>query len=208
MNQLERNKEILSKYIPAKAVDTIAQWIYSYDFKLKIKKSRTSKYGDYRPPVKSGNHQITINNDLNTYSFLITLIHEIAHLSNWEKHKNRVRPHGEEWKNEYKTLMSPFLHEDIFTPDIIQALTNYMKNPAASSCSDLSLLRVLKNHDKQKDVVLLEEIALNSIFKIHTGRCFVKGEKIRKRYKCQELKTKKEYLFNPLSEVMVINSAL
>lgn len=219
--QLEKNKAILSKYIPAKSVNIIAQWIYHYNFKLKIKKSRSSKYGDYRPPIKKmfaslktplnqeeANHQITINNDLNPYAFLITLIHEIAHLSNWEKHKNKVKPHGEEWKTEYKVLMDNFLNEEIFTIDIIEALMNYMRNPAASSCSDITLQRVLKKYDKKKDVILLEELQEECIFKIASGRYFIKGKKIRKRYKCKEVNTNKEYLFNPLSEVLIIQNVL
>lgn len=208
MGQVERNKEILAKYIPAKSVDLIAEWVYRYNFKLKIKKSRSTKLGDYRPPINNTNHQITINNDLNEYTFLITLIHEIAHLSNWEKHKNRVKPHGEEWKNEFKILMCNFLNEEIFAPDIIDALVNYMMDPSASSCSDLGLLRVLKKYDARNGFVLLEEIEINSIFKISTGRYFIKGEKIRKRYKCMEVKTNRAYLFNPLSEVLVINKGL
>ena len=206
MNQLERNKSILSKYIPAKSVDTLAEWIYRFNFKLKIKKARSTKYGDYRPPLKNTNHQITINNDLNQYAFLITLIHEIAHLSNWEKYKNKVKPHGEEWKEEYKLLMNDFLHQQIFPPDISQALNKYMKNPAASSCSDLSLLRVLKKYNTKIDLILLEQIPLHTVFKINDERVFIKGEKIRKRYKCKELNSKKEYLFNPLCEVTVIKT--
>src|SRR3954471_22255295 len=98
MDQLERNQNILYKYIPEKAVPIIAEWIYVHDFKLRIKKTRTSKYGDYRPPHSGNNHQITINYDMNKYAFLITLVHEIAHLTNWNKYKDRVKPHGEEWK--------------------------------------------------------------------------------------------------------------
>ena len=79
MEQLERNQSILYKYIPEKAVPAISEWIYKFDFKLRIKKSRLSKYGDYRPPVNGENHLITINYDMNKYAFLITLVHEIAH---------------------------------------------------------------------------------------------------------------------------------
>ena len=61
----------------------------------KVKKSRSSKYGDYRPPLKGSNHLITINYDMNKYAFLITLVHEIAHLTNWNKHKDKVKPHGD-----------------------------------------------------------------------------------------------------------------
>ena len=109
MNQLERNQSILHKYIPEKAVPQISEWIYKFDFKLKIKKSRSSKYGDYRPPFKGENHLITINYDMNKYAFLITLVHEIAHLSTYNKHKDNVKPHGEEWKLHYKLLMQQFL---------------------------------------------------------------------------------------------------
>lgn len=207
-NQLERNKSILIKYLPEDSVTVIAEWIFRFNFKLKIKKSRSTKYGDYRPPLRNANHQITINHDLNKYAFLITLVHEIAHLSTWEKHKNNVKPHGEEWKKEFRMLMNPFMKEDIFPTDIIHVLHNYLKNPAASSCSDISLLRTLKKYDKKEDVIFLEELPLHAVFKISEERYFLKGEKIRKRYKCKEIKSEKFYLFNPLCEVNHVTSPL
>src|SRR5436190_19075441 len=122
MNQLERNQNILNKYIPEKAVPVIAEWVYRFDFKLRIKKSRSSKYGDYRPPAKGQNHLITINYDMNKYAFLITLVHEIAHLTCWNRYQEKVSPHGAEWKQEYKILMQSFLSADYFPEDIIAAL--------------------------------------------------------------------------------------
>ncbi len=203
-----KNKNILKKYIPEGAVDLISIWIYQFDFKLKIKKERSTKHGDYRPPLKRTNHQITVNRNLNKYAFLITLIHEIAHLTNWNKHKEKVKPHGIEWKNEFKILMKEFHNKNIFPEDIAHALDSYLKNPAASSCSDISLSRVLKKYDiKQgKEICLLEEIPLKTIFKFNGERQFIKGDRIRTRFKCIEIKTKKEYLFNPLAEVIVDNS--
>lgn len=208
MNQLERNQSILHKYIPEKAVPVISEWIYTFDFKLKIKKSRTSKYGDYRPPVKGENHQITINYDMNKYAFLITLIHEIAHLSNYNKHKNTVKPHGEEWKIHYKLLMQQFMIPDIFPADVIIALRKYMNNPAASSCSDTNLLRVLKKYDNRQDTVLLEDVSAGSTFSYNDQRRFIKGEKVRKRIKCKDIASNAVYLFNPLTEVLVIHTSL
>ena len=78
--QYRRNADILVKYIPEAAVPTIAEWIIHYDFKLKIKKERNSRLGDYTPPREGLNHLITINHNLNKYAFLITLVHEVAHL--------------------------------------------------------------------------------------------------------------------------------
>lgn len=208
MEQLERNQSILYKYIPEKAVPAISEWIYKFDFKLRIKKSRLSKYGDYRPPVKGENHLITINYDMNKYAFLITLVHEIAHLSNWNKNRDRVKPHGEEWKTHYKMLMQQFMVPEIFPADVIAALRKYMNNPAASSCSDTNLLRVLKRYDDRQHTVLLEDVKEGSTFAYNENRYFIKGEQVRKRFKCKELQTNRMYLFNPLTEVLVVSGPL
>lgn len=208
MNQLERNQSILNKYIPEKSVPVISEWIYKFDFKLRIKKSRSSKYGDYRPPVKGENHLITINYDMNKYAFLITLVHEIAHLSTYNKHKDKVKPHGDEWKLHYKLLMQQFLIPDIFPLDIITALRKYMNNPAASSCSDTNLLRILKKYDNNKNTVLLEDIPHGTTFSYNDDRHFIKGPQSRKRIKCTDVNTKAVYLFNPITEVLVIHTPL
>jgi SprT protein len=206
MNQVSRNQSILHKYIPEKAVPVISEWIFHFDFKLRIKKSRSSKYGDYRPPIKGENHLITVNYDMNKYAFLITLVHEIAHLSNYNKNKNTVKPHGEEWKQHYKQLMQQFLIPDIFPPDVIAALRKYMNNPAASSCSDTNLLRVLKKYDVRQHTVLLEEVPTGATFMYNKNRHFIKGEQVRKRFKCKELNTNRTYLFNPLTEVLIVDA--
>ena len=206
MNQAARNQSILYKYIPEKAVPVISEWIFKFDFKLRIKKSRSSKYGDYRPPIKGENHLITINYDMNKYAFLITLVHEIAHLSNYNKNQDRVKPHGEEWKQHYKFLMQQFLIPEIFPPDVITALGKYMNNPAASSCSDTNLLRVLKKYDDRQHTVLLEEVPTGATFMYNKNRHFVKGEQVRKRFKCKEVPCNRDYLFNPLTEVLIVDA--
>ena len=59
--QFNKNCDVLKKYIPETAVNVIAIWIVEYDFKLKIKKERSTKLGDYTSPQKGGNHVITVN---------------------------------------------------------------------------------------------------------------------------------------------------
>ncbi len=208
MNQLERNQSILHKYIPEKAVPAIAEWIYKFDFKLKIKKSRSSKYGDYRPPMKGENHLITINYDMNKYAFLITLVHEIAHLSTYNKHKDSVKPHGDEWKLHYKMLMQQFLIPEVFPLDVIMSLRKYMNNPAASSCSDTDLLRILKKYDTRENTVFLEDVPVGSTFSYNDNRYFIRGQQVRKRIKCKDVSSNTVYLFNPITEVLVINTPL
>ncbi len=203
MEQITRNQTILAKYIPVPAIPLISEWIYHFNFKLKIKKSRMTKFGDYRPPVHGLNHQITINHDLNRYAFLITLVHEIAHLLCHERHGERVKPHGEEWKDAYRELMRPFMRLPIFPDDVREAVIRYMKDPSASSCSDDNLLRALKRYDRPTDLVHLETLPSNSEF-LFNKRSFIKGPKIRTRYRCKEKKTNHIYLFAALAEVKKI----
>ncbi len=198
-------QEILAKYIPTKAVYIIADWIIEHRIKIKITKSRSTKLGDYRPPFNGTEQLITINYDLNKYSFLITLVHELAHLKAWQKHKNKALPHGVEWKNEYKYLMSFFLHNAIFPADVNKALAKYMGNPAAASCSDINLLRILRKYNKRDTgIIHLEEAPDNCVFKLESGRVFKKGEKRRTRYLCSEVSTKRIYTVSSLAEVVVL----
>ncbi|WP_185210401.1 SprT-like domain-containing protein [Sphingobacterium mizutaii] len=195
----------LSKYIPSTAAPIISEWINDTACRFKVTRSRASKLGDYRSPFKNEPHQITINHDLNPYSFLITTVHEFAHLKTWQQHKNKVKPHGAEWKNNFKSLMDAFLKLNLFPEDITLALVKYMDNPAASSCTDLTLYKVLKSYDKAAiETVTIDTIEFNSYFSIKNGRVFQKLERLRKRYKCLELKTQRIYLFHPIAEVKPI----
>lgn len=199
--QFQKNCDVLKKYIPEGAVETIARWIVDYDFKLKIKKERSTKLGDYSSPQNGMNHVITVNHNLNKYSFLVTLVHEVAHLSTFNKFKNTVSPHGPEWKNEFKILMQPFLVTEIFPVDVLYAIRKYLQNPAASSCTDTNLLRTLKLYDENTQQIFLEYLPYKSVFLYNGNKVFEKGERIRKRFRCIEIATGTVYLFNPLTEV-------
>jgi|SRR5690606_11553826 len=192
----------LSKYMPEPAAPIISAWINDTHCQFRISKSRRTKLGDYAAPHRGEPHKISVNHDLNPYAFLITTIHEFAHLKTWQQYKNKVKPHGTEWKANYKQLMSPFLKLNIFPADILTAIVQYMDNPAASSCTDLNLYRTLRKYDERPTpIATVESIPENSIFAIKGGRVFRKGEKLRKRYKCLELSTQRVYLFHPIAEV-------
>jgi hypothetical protein len=205
MNQESRNSSILAKYIPEKAVPTIAKWIVELDFKLKIKKERSTKFGDWRAPHNGSNHQITINYNLNKYAFLVTLVHEIAHLTTWNKHRHHVLPHGSEWKQEFKIMMQPFLDSEIFPVELLYALRKYLNNPAASSCTDKNLYRALRLYDENPGAgIYVEKLPLRTVF-LFEGKLFEKGPRIRTRYECKEVKTGRTFFFNPLAEVEIFD---
>jgi len=205
VNQLERNYTILCKYIPEKAATQIAFLIVKLDFKLKITKERATKLGDYRSPFSGSNHQITINHNLNKYAFLITLIHEMAHLTCFNKFGNTVNPHGAEWKNEYKLLMIDFLSKEIFPSDVLSGLQVHLKNPGATTCSDAKLQRILKAYDNLAqggNLFFLEKLPLGTKF-LFKGRLFEKGAKMRTRYRCAEISLKAHYLISGMAEVEI-----
>ena len=202
---MEKYKTILQKYLPENAVDQVYAWLQEYNVHLKVSRKRSTKLGDYRPPQNGKGHQITVNHDLNQYAFLITLVHEIAHLLVWEKHRNKVRAHGKEWKETYRELMIPLLGDEIFPEDIVSALTNYLNKSYASSGSDLNLSRTLQKYDVDSGLTL-EQIPEGSIFSLLNGKTFKKGSLIRKRYRCVRMDNKKVYLVNPLVRVELIES--
>ena len=192
----------LQKYIPAGSYEPVLAYIYEYKIQLTIARSRQSVLGDYRHAHQGKGHRISVNGDLNKYAFLVTLLHEIAHLITFEKHGRKVQPHGQEWKQFFGNLLANFIGKNIFPDDVEKALNKSIKNPAASSCGDEKLLRVLKKYDAPKEgVIFIEQLPEGAIFEIKGNRVFQKGEKIRKRFKCKEIATNKWYLFSPVYEV-------
>lgn len=202
---MEQQVALLRCHMPAEAAPLIYQWILDAPCEFVISRSRRSKFGDYRAPYRGRGHRISVNHDLNPFAFLITTVHEFAHLKTWESHKARVKPHGEVWKSNFRVLMEPFFRMGLFPADIEQAVQQYLSNPGASSCSDLNLFRTLQRYDKRADhLTVLEELPEKAVFAIASGRVFEKGEKLRKRYRCHEKASGRTYLFNPLAEVEVI----
>ena len=140
------DRVILTKYLPEPAVPVILEWLKVQKAQLKITRGRNTKLGDYRPPLKYKFHRISVNHNLNKYHFLITLVHEFAHLTNWEKNRNQVKPHGNEWKREFGELMQNFIAADIFPADIYPVLNRFLKNPTSTS-ANTELTRKLRSYD-------------------------------------------------------------
>lgn len=193
--------QTLEKYLPQGSAPYAHDLLWKYGIQLHIKKPRKSKLGDYRPPKSGEAHRISINNDLNPYAFLITFLHETAHLINFEKNGFRVKPHGSEWKREFHEVAKPVLATSYLPENVLKAVGNYIKNPAASSCTSPELVRTLKQYDVRKELtVLVENIQEGAEFYIE-DRLFLRGPKLRSRYRCKELLTSKWYFVPGLMEV-------
>ena len=192
----------LQQYLPAGTYEGVHEFLQQYHVHLTVARERKSILGDYRHRTHGENHRISVNGNLNPYAFLITLLHELAHLLTFETHGNRVAAHGREWKQLFAQLLSRFIQKNVFPDDIKQSLLQSLHDPAASSCADEHLLRTLKKYDPHANpLVFVETIPEGALFKTHDGRVFRKGIKMRKRFRCEEVKTKKVYLFSPVYEV-------
>ncbi len=206
MPKQEAPLQQLKTYLPEGSFDDVAHYLQHYKVHLTITRERKSVLGDYRNSFADKNHRISVNGNLNQYAFLITLLHELAHLFTYERFGHRVQAHGPEWKNEFSKVLAQFLLKKVFPPDIDRALLRTLQNPAASSCADVSLLRVLhKYDDKDEGTILVEAVPDGKTFRIKGGKVFRRIERIRKRIKCVEVATGKVYLFSPVYEAESIN---
>ncbi len=185
-------REMLERHVPQAAVSyCLSLWLH-YPFHFRITRQRKTKQGDYRYYKREKSHTITINHNLNPYSFLITYIHEIAHLETFQQFGFKIAPHGLEWKNHFRTLMRPLLLPSIFPDDILLALSRYLQNPKASTCSDPGLIRALQQQDANEGFITLADVQLNRKFRFNQ-RVFLKEEVKRTRAWCREVKTGKCY---------------
>jgi hypothetical protein len=195
-------REGLKPYLPEQGLDQVLQWIDGRPVHMKITRGRTSKLGDYRPPQKDHIHRISVNGDLNSYEFLITITHEIAHMAVWEKYGRNVRPHGKAWKYQYASMMAALLEKNIFPDEMQQTIVKLVNNPKATSKSDTDLARALRNHNVDKDGYFLEDLPAGAVFRLQNGRRFLKQEKLRKWYRCISLDNRRIYRISPVARVI------
>lgn len=195
-------KIIFTTYFPPFAVEYCFLLWKTYNFDFKITKKRQSKLGDYRYTFATKEHAITVNANLNAFSFLVTYIHEVAHLTTQLKFGNKPEPHGNEWKSEFKLLAKPILNTQVFPPNILQVFSKYLINPKASSCADVDLMQALQQHDEPDNTVLLTTIEVGKVFYLK-GKKFKKDSINRSRSICTEVISEKKYLVSNVAKVVL-----
>jgi len=193
----------LSAYVPQAAVGGCHELLQRYQVELKVVSKRMTRHGDYRK-LPDGTHRITVNASFNPYRFLLTLIHEIAHLVAFETHGRNIRPHGTEWKHTFTLLMAPFIQPEIWPEKMVPVLARHFRNPKASSSTDLKLALELKKYDPPSDTQMVSELVEGVHFSLYNGKVFRKGKQRVKRIECREIKSGRVYLFQPYAEVKPI----
>lgn len=206
MARAEHPMQALSAFLPDGSFEQVVAYIQHYRVHLTITKKRKSVLGDYRHPVMGKNHRITVNGDLNKYEFLLTLLHELAHLLTFEQYRNRVEAHGAEWKACYSNLLIQFVEKGIFPDDIKAALQRSIMNPAATANGETDLLLVLRKYNtRQNGLIPIADIPVGRLFQTENGRVFMKGALRRKRFECVEVKSGLRYSFSAVTEVRLLD---
>lgn len=205
-------EQLIKPYVPDNALAETLRLSEPFHFELKITKSRITKLGDYRAPFKGKPHRISLNGDMNPYAFLITYMHELAHLIVQELHGRKAKPHGGEWKQVFRTLLNQFIGRGIFPEELEATVETSMANLRANTCSDPHLTKALRRYDvdpvtglmPDDGIIWLDDIPDETVFALRNGKHYRKGKKRRTRYQCVDVKTKRIYLIHGMAEVKLI----
>ena len=191
---------ILSKKVPEEAIDYCMDYWLNFRFYFTLYKNRKSKLGDYRYHPETKKHQITVNSTLNKYSFLITYLHEVAHMTANIKYGRKIRPHGTEWKSEFQAILQPILKNSIFPERILKALIQYSKNPKASTYSDQKLVLALREYDVNANSPLLGQLDPGQKFRFRKDEFLVESHR-RTKVLCLNNSNGRKYLISKLAEI-------
>lgn len=201
--------DILTKYVPPKAIDYCFQLWRKYDFSFVVTKSRSSKLGDYCHRREIG-HKITVNHDLPPEAFLITYLHEVAHCATAVQYIRRKAPHGKEWKQNFRKILEPMLDEKVFSAEVLLALRAYIANPTAATNAFKPLREALDrkygNMEEEKEgEVAVNQLEMGGLFELKK-RIFRLGERRRTRIFCTDLKTNKIYTISDRAMVKPVKN--
>lgn len=193
----------LEQFLPPGTHEFCHELYQENPFKLVISRHRITKLGDYRYDKKGDTHRISVNGTLNPYSFLITYLHEVAHLQVMLSFGPHVRHHGVEWKREFQKLLIRLLTMEVLPEELSKALAQYARNPRATSHGFLPLARVLEKYDPESDSKRLLDVPDGSFFEFK-GKEYQKLEKRRTRVVCLRISNGINYLISGAASVKYI----
>lgn len=193
----------LAEYIPEDSVNVVVEWIKPFPLRLRIAKPRKSKLGDYRPRSFKQPHRISVNGNLDAFTFLITLTHEIAHMMDFEQRKTTKNPHGMSWKRTYQSLLQE-LQQKISLDEMYSArLKHLISHPSATAKSWELPTQNLDTVDG--DLIRLSDIPMGAEF-VFNDRTFMKEQLRRTRFVCLDLQKKRQYTIHKNALVSPITS--
>lgn len=189
-------------HMPLLAATYCEQLWQHYGFHFQVAKPRRTRLGDFRA-LPHNQTRITVNGNLNPFSFLITYVHEVAHADVHQQYRLQRRsrapkPHGKAWQLAFQRLMGPLLTETVFPAAVLAPLRHYMARPAATTCAHPALMLALQQFDaveiKPTSTTrqLLRDVSEGQVFQLSQKK-YVRGTLRRTRVVCKEVASGKSY---------------
>lgn len=179
----------LESLLPEGAYVWIMPMLSNSRVTLKLTARRGQRLGSYQRD-HSGNQTILLNILQDPYSLFITFLHEIAHMQVRMVCKGRPQPHGLEWKQAFSRLLIEASALPSLPDDIRGLMVQMAKSPKSRQFSSETAGQVLIRYSMHPGhEVLLCDLPEGARFQTPDGKTFVKGERIRTRYKCQKAGT-------------------
>ncbi len=185
---------VLESLLPDGSVPFVLPMIQNERLTLKLTNRKGQRLGAYQRDL-TGNQVILLNTRQDPYSLLITLLHEIAHMQVRLAHRKKVQPHGPEWKQAFSRLLEQASGLTCLPDDIRALMMNMAKSPKSRQFSHVTAGQVLLRYSSDpRHEILLCDLPEGSFFKTPDGKTYIKGERIRTRYKCRKEGTQSWWL--------------
>ena len=193
--------EYLEKHLPSNKAHYILSFLEERKCVLKVTKQRKTKRGDFKQ--NGARLSISVNHDTNSFRFLFTLVHEIAHLKTFLEYRHKVKPHGDEWKANFRALFTSLDVADEFKKDeqLFAVVSDELVNPKACSGVNIRVEKAFSMYD-EKQGTYLEELTVGDLFEFGPHR-YEKLENRRSRVMCLNLSNNRKYTINKAALVQV-----
>lgn len=199
INDKQQYAIVLEEYLPKVSVDYVLDYFEKYPFSLVFTNPRATKKGTFS--VERENfYKITVNAGMSKDETLLVFLHELAHLITHVIYK-RVKPHGQEWKMVYRSLLQEACDKHFFGSDLCAVIKECYfgkkQNNIATECVELQLYFNPKKGELLRDLLPQTKFCL----KHRPKKCFVLEQHRRTKSLCKDLKTGRLYLVDQLAEV-------
>lgn len=197
-----------SLFVPHTFAEYCASLLVEHSVLLRITSNRKTKSGDHRPPQRGhAQHRVSVNGDLGPYSFLLVYIHEMAHVITWKQYGFNIKPHGKEWRQNFKLLAQPILMSQEIPPPLNIALQRFFVKTPATFLADPNLTSVLERiENPENHTLLLQELKPGTQFLLENGKAFRVVKKLRTWFLCTETATGRNYRVSGSARVMLLES--
>lgn len=195
--------QYLESHLGEKRTKLVLRYLKELNCSLKLVPKRKSKLGDFR--VNRKVRSISVNMQSNTYRFILTLMHELAHLKTYHEFSFKVKPHGPEWKNNFRQILKLFEVQALFhsSEELMLLFASEYHKPRACAGVHLEREKVLRKYDEDAHLPLLEELKPEQEF-IFRGRRYKKIKNRRTRVLCLRVDSNRQFTIPKGAQVQTI----